>query len=125
MATVRCTQAEDDLPHDNAARNDYRRLVRLGRSGEKSKCSRRRSLPLKKTARRRKSGGYRRPGKSSRAKSSKLAGQLAPANMIAMIEQHAGATCASGHHQDCGRVMLGMEALLQIETGAVEDKARG
>ncbi len=38
--------------------------------------------------------------KSSEAKSSKLAGQLAPTNMIAMIEPHAGATCASGHHQN-------------------------
>jgi hypothetical protein len=44
--------------------------------------------------------------KSSEAKSSKFAGQLAPTNMtnmtnmIAMIEPHAGATCASGLHQN-------------------------
>jgi hypothetical protein len=75
-------------------------------SRREKQISRRRSF-LKKTrhsANRVGAGGdlWSRPAKS-RAKSSKFAGQLAPTNMtnmIAMIEPHAGATCASGLHQN-------------------------
>jgi hypothetical protein len=85
-------------------------LVRLWRAGEKSK-SRDAAAFLKNRATPQivvPADLWSRPAKSPRAKSSeekssKLAGQLAPTNMtnmIAMIEPHAGATCASGHHQN-------------------------
>jgi hypothetical protein len=90
--------AGDDLPHDIRSRAYWREKQMLA-------CARS-FLSENQTGAMPQIGGWQgifpvvgipvnRPKlKSQKAKWSKLAGQLAAANMVGKIEQHAGATCA-------------------------------